>query len=165
MLAGVDLADIHGQYKFNFEHAAISRDESKQFLDWAFRRDFERNGPSLYRICRTTLEGWRRYKNDPDPRVRERFEWEARQLRSAAAACCGPWSTVSSRTNDGVQPEDPRAAPRDREGIRRGCPGGRRAGRSRPAVDLAPRGSRLARGQTYEPRTIIERRNWVEAET
>ena len=29
MLDGVDLADIHGQFKFNFRHAAISRDESK----------------------------------------------------------------------------------------------------------------------------------------
>ena len=41
----VDLADIHGQFKFNFRHAAISRDESKALLDRAFRRDFERNGP------------------------------------------------------------------------------------------------------------------------
>src|SRR5207248_8685486 len=60
MLEGVDLADIHGQDKFNFQHAAISREESKRFLDWAFRRDFERNGPSIYRICRTTLAGWPR---------------------------------------------------------------------------------------------------------
>jgi radical SAM superfamily enzyme YgiQ (UPF0313 family) len=39
MLPGVDLADIHGQFKFNFRHAAISRDESKRLLDWAFWRD------------------------------------------------------------------------------------------------------------------------------
>jgi hypothetical protein len=26
----------------------------QEVLDWAFQRDFERNGPSLYRICRTT---------------------------------------------------------------------------------------------------------------
>ncbi len=57
MLSDVDLADIHGQFKFNFQHAAISRDDSKRFLDWAFRRDFERNGPSLYRMCRTMLDG------------------------------------------------------------------------------------------------------------
>src|SRR5204863_27701 len=81
MLEGVDLADIHGQHAFNFQHAAISREDSKRFLDQAFRRDFERNGPSIYRICRTTLEGWRRYKNDPDMRVRARFAWEARSLR------------------------------------------------------------------------------------
>ena len=66
-LLDVDLADIHGQWKFNFEHAAISRDLSKQLLDGAFRRDFERNGPSLYRIVRTALEGFKRYKDHPDP--------------------------------------------------------------------------------------------------
>ena len=73
MLTRCGLADIHGQHKFNFKHAAISRDDSKRFLDWAFRRDFERNGPSLYRISRTLLAGWRRYKDWPDARVRERF--------------------------------------------------------------------------------------------
>src|SRR5438067_5487521 len=60
MLSGVDYADVHGQFKFNFKHAAISRDDSKRFLDWAFWRDFERNGPSVYRICQTMLQGWRR---------------------------------------------------------------------------------------------------------
>ncbi len=72
-LLDVDLADIHGQHKFNFAHAAISRDASKQYLDEAFQRDFEANGPCLFRICRTTLEGWSRNRNHPDPRVRERF--------------------------------------------------------------------------------------------
>ena len=35
LLGGVDLADIHGQFTFNFQHAAISRDDSKTFLDRA----------------------------------------------------------------------------------------------------------------------------------
>jgi hypothetical protein len=62
MLENVDFADIHGQDKFNFRHSALSREDSKRFLDWAFRRDFEQNGPSLYRMCRTMLQGWLRYK-------------------------------------------------------------------------------------------------------
>jgi len=82
MLDNVDLADVHGQHKFNFQHAAISRDDSKRFLDWAFRRDYEQNGPSLYRMCQTTLQGWRRYKDYPDLRVRERFAREAEKLRT-----------------------------------------------------------------------------------
>ncbi len=86
LLDGIDLADIHGQDKFNFRHAAISRDDSKRFLDWAFWRDFERNGPSLYRMCETMLQGWRRYKNYPDLRVRERFERENAKLRTAYSA-------------------------------------------------------------------------------
>ena len=82
----IDLADIHGQHKFNFRHAAISRDDSKRFLDWAFWRDFERNGPSLYRMCETMLMGWRRYKNYPDLRVRERFARENAKLRTVYSA-------------------------------------------------------------------------------
>ena len=86
MLDGVEMADIHGQHAFNFQHAAISREDSKRWLDFAFRRDFERNGPSIYRICRTTLQGWMRYKNDADLRVRARFAWEARSLSNGYAA-------------------------------------------------------------------------------
>ena len=83
LLTDVDFADVHGQYKFNFRHGAISREDSKRFLDWAFWRDFERNGPSLYRMCQTMLQGWQRYKNHPDARVRERFAREAKKLSSA----------------------------------------------------------------------------------
>jgi hypothetical protein len=85
-LLDVDLADVHGQYKFNFRHETISRGDSKRFLDWAFRRDFERNGPSLYRMCRTIFEGWKRYKDYPDARVRERFARDATKLRTVYTA-------------------------------------------------------------------------------
>ena len=74
LIDGVDLADIHGQYQFNFRHAAISPRQSKTFLDRAFARDYEVNGPSLYRLMRSMLVGWRRYRDDPDPRVRARVE-------------------------------------------------------------------------------------------
>ncbi len=70
------------QFKFNFRHAAISRDDSKHFLDWAFRYDFESNGPSLFRICQTLFNGWQRYQIIPTPRVRDRFAHEARKLRT-----------------------------------------------------------------------------------
>src|SRR5579885_2117496 len=79
----IDPADIHGQYKFNFRHAAISRDDSKRFLDRAFWRDFECNGPSVYRICQTMLQGWKRYRDYPDVRVRERFAREMKKVGSA----------------------------------------------------------------------------------
>ena len=82
-LDDVELADIHGQFKFNFRHAAISCDESKQFLDGAFRQDFEENGPSLFRICQTLFNGRQRYKNRPEARVRARFAREAHKLRTS----------------------------------------------------------------------------------
>jgi hypothetical protein len=74
----IDPADIHGQFQFNFHHPSISREQSGEFLLRAFRRDFNRNGPSLLRIVRTLLQGWKRHRNHPDPRVQERFRREMR---------------------------------------------------------------------------------------
>ncbi len=73
-------ADIHGQLKFNFRHPHIPRGAEGQLMIRAFNRDFEVNGPSVVRIARTVLNGWKRYKNHPDPRIRSRFAWEAREL-------------------------------------------------------------------------------------
>jgi radical SAM superfamily enzyme YgiQ (UPF0313 family) len=161
MLEGVDLADIHGQDRFNFQHAAISREESKHWLNWAFRRDYERNGPSIYRICRTTMEGWLRYKNDPDPRVRARFAWEARSLRDGYAAALWAMEKHLRGANAAVA-EKIRALRKD-VGREFGL-FSRIATRAVGPVLLwsAKREEkRLAAGQTYEPRTIVERRNWT----
>ena len=86
LLPDVDLADTHGQFKFNFKHAAISRDESKTLLDGAFRVDFERNGPSLFRLMQTMMRRWQRYRSDADPRVRARVQVAATQLRTGYGA-------------------------------------------------------------------------------
>ncbi len=161
LLTDVDLADIHGQYKFNFRHDAISRDDSKKFLDWAFWRDFERNGPSLYRMCRTMLQGWQRYKNSPDPRVRERFARQAKKLGSVYSAALWVMEREFRRVNRSVseQIHDLRRAVEKEFPI---------ASRLTAAL-LGPfllwstrrEEKRLATGHTYEPPTFIERRNWV----
>jgi hypothetical protein len=161
MLDGVNLADIHGQHQFNFRHAAISREDSKKFLDEAFRRDFERNGPSIYRICRTTFNGWLRYKNDPDARVRARFAWEARSLKDGYAAAL--WAMEKNlRTANPEVSEKIRALRREV---------GREFGLMSRVATLVVgplllwssrrEGRRLAQGHTYEPQTIVERRNWA----
>jgi hypothetical protein len=161
MLPGVNLADIHGQHEFNFTHAAISAKDSKYWLDFAFRRDFERNGPSIYRICRTTLDGYRRYKHDADSRVRERFAREARALSSGYAAALWAMEHHLRHTNPAVA-EKVRTV---RQEI------GREFGLLSRAITgvLGPylqwtahrEARRLAQGETYEPPTIIERRNWT----
>jgi hypothetical protein len=161
MLEGVNLADIHGQDQFNFQHAAISREQSKHWLNWAFRRDYERNGPSVYRICRTTLEGWLRYKNDPDLRVRARFTWEARSLSAGYAASLWAMEKHLRRTNAAVSGQI--RALRNHIGREFGL-ASRLATRALGPVLLwsAKREEkRLAAGVTYEPRTIVERRNWT----
>lgn len=163
MLRDVDLADIHGQDKFNFEHAAISRDDSKRFLDWAFRRDFERNGPSLYRICRTTLEGWKRYKDSPDPRIRARFEWEVRSIKSAYAALLWAMERQMKKTNETLSVQIRTL----RKEIARefGLFSDLTAKLLGPVLLWTSRREQklLDQGRTYEPPTFIERRNWISA--
>ncbi len=77
--------DTHGQQKFNFRHPAIRDGQETEYLLEAFRRDFEVNGPSFVRVVRTTLAGWKRYKNHPDLRIRKRYIWEAHSLSVAYA--------------------------------------------------------------------------------
>lgn len=102
LVEGLDLADIHGQYKLNFHHPHIGRDLSKSILDWAFRRDYERNGPSVFRVTRTMLAGWRKYRDDPDPRVRARFAAEGRQLLRGYGAALWAMEKYLRRTNQEI---------------------------------------------------------------
>lgn len=81
-----DPGDIHGQLMFNHHHPHLPAGSEAELMVRAFDRDFERNGPSTLRIVRTTLAGWKRHKHDPDPRVRSRYEWEARQLATVFSA-------------------------------------------------------------------------------
>ena len=102
LLDDVDMADIHGQFKFNFRHQAISRDQSKVLLDRAFGLDYERNGPSLYRLMRLMQLRWRRYRADPDPRVRARVGVAAAQLRAGYGAALWAMERYLRNSNPGV---------------------------------------------------------------
>jgi len=160
LLQDMDPADIHGQFKFNFHHAAISRDDSKKFLDWAFRLDFERNGPSLYRMCRTMLQGWKRYKNYPDARVRERFTRDIQKLSTAYSGALWAMERQFRKVNRDVS-DQIRSLRAD---IKTEFPVLSRI----TAAVLGPyllwsslrEEKRLAAGKTYEPPTIIQRSNW-----
>jgi len=96
----IDIADIHGQYRFNYRHPHIKPGQETEFLLRAFNRDFEVNGPSIIRVMGTALKGWRRYKNHPDQRIRARYEYEARELAFAHAGAI--WATRRWFRNDPV---------------------------------------------------------------
>ena len=163
LLPNVDYADIHGQYKFNFQHAAISRDDSKRFLDWAFWRDFERNGPSLYRLCQTMLQGWQRYKDYPDPRVRERFTRQVKKIIGAYNAALWAMERDFKKVNRGVSEKIHKL----RREVEKEFPVVARltAASMGPVLLWSTRreAHRLAAGRTYEPPTFIERSNWIPA--
>jgi len=78
-------ADAHGQFRFNYRHKHIRDSQEEVFLAEAFQRDFRINGPSLFRLIRTLLKGWQRYKTHPDKRIRARFAREAAPLKTTYA--------------------------------------------------------------------------------
>lgn len=159
LLPGVDWADIHGQYKFNFRHDAITRDQSKAFLDRAFRLDFERNGPSLFRLMHTMMARWQRYRADADPRVRARVDVAAAQLRAGYGAALWAMERYLRSTNPSIG-ERIRALRKETE---------REFGITTAALNRVV-GSvllwssryeqrRHPRGRPREPRTFVERRD------
>ncbi len=163
LLNDVDFADIHGQFKFNFQHAAISREDSQRFLDWAFLRDFQRNGPSLYRMCRTMLEGWKRYHDYPDPRVRERFSREMSKLRSGYNASLWAMERQFREVSETVSAQIKTLRKEVEKEF--GMTARLNARVLGPILLWTSRREerRLAEGQTYEPPTFLERTNWEPA--
>jgi len=157
------VSDIHGQYIFNYRHPHIKNDLEVEMIQRAFRRNFEVNGPSVVRIMRTTLAGWRRYKDHPEERIRRRFAWETRDMgHSFAAALAGV--KLYYRNNPAI-----RAKIRDllAEVCREfGWTSRLCAAAGGPYVwwKIRREAKRLARGWTYEPPTFYECNEAAQAE-
>ena len=161
LLEGVELADIHGQYGFNFRHPAISRVQSKELLDAAFRTDYDRNGPSLYRLMRTIFDRYLEYGRDADLRVRARVSRAAEQLRGTYGAALWAMERYLRSANSDVS-----ARIADlRHHVHRefGLASRIAATVGGPLLYLSAR--REARlhpsGKHLEPQTFIERTNWA----
>ena len=150
-----EIADIHGQSVFNYRHPHIRDGLEKELIVRAFERDFAVNGPSVVRIARTILAGWKRYKNHPDPRVRRRFAWEARDLASIYSAVVAA-ARLHYRGNPALRAKMDALL----EGLH--CEFGLKS-RFYSAVGgryvhwkMRREEARLARGWTYEPPTFYE---------
>jgi hypothetical protein len=160
-LPDVPYADSHGQFKFNFRHPNISRDESKLLLDWAFRRDYERNGPSVCRLFKTMLTGWRRYCGHPDPRVSRRFGREKRIYKYIMDATLRAMEYRLASDNQ-LSTRQQVALLRQEFNAELGSAGRWIGATAAPLLFGASLLDqlRVARGNTHEPTTLIERRNW-----
>jgi radical SAM superfamily enzyme YgiQ (UPF0313 family) len=153
----VNLADIHGQAGFNFHHPAISREQSKTLLDAAFRTDYERNGPSLYRLMRTMFARYRLYGHDADARVRARIARGATQLSGGYAAALWAMERYLRRHNPAISARI--AALRHDIHRTLGLQSRIAAALGGPLLYWsARREGRRPRGSVLEPRTFVERR-------
>ncbi len=149
-------ADAHGQYRFNYRHPHIHDGREEQYLLDAFRRDFAINGPSLLRMIRVLLNGWRMYRDDPRTRVRKRVAWESLPLKSIYAGAV--WAMRKWYQND----------PRLREKADRLLQDICEAFGWKTRIAARPLGwfawfmlkreeARLAAGWNYEPRSFLEK--------
>ncbi len=160
--ANAHAADTHGQLRFNYRHAHLPPGVETEFLIKAFDRDFEVNGPSVLRVARTTLAGYQRYKDHPDPRIRARFRFEGAELPTTLAGAM--WAARKWFT--------------DNPGVRRRIDNllrevyrefGLKARVAAPLVgryifrQLKKEDARLKRGWTYEPPTFYELTNQPDA--
>lgn len=157
----IDPADGHGQYKFVFEHEAISKDQSKVFLDRAFRSDFEQNGPSLYRMIRTQYRGWKRHHRHPDLRVRARFQNQLSSFRYAYPPVL--WAMEKRLEELGFPGAASVRALREEMEREFGPITAAAARALGPLIrwTSAREARRLDRGWTYEPKPAVYRRNFT----
>jgi hypothetical protein len=111
---------------------------------------------------RNMLTGWRRYRDDSDPRVRPRVVAEAKQLRSGHGALLWAMEKYLRDSNPAIS----RRIGELRQEIEREFGGLSRAIHHLAGPLLLWSARREARcgptGRRLEPRTFVERRNWAQ---
>ena len=161
MLEDVDLADIHGQYRFNFNHPHITPEQSEEFLLRAFQTDYRVNGPSVYRVIRTIWKSWRNYHNYPDSRVRRRLEQDSASVRHYAQGAL--WAMERYFKESNRQLQENIQALRQQLSREFGSWAKWLGMVSGPLLlaSIQREAKRLKNGFTVEPPTFVERRNWA----
>jgi haloalkane dehalogenase len=68
------------------KHPTLSPGEIEDLQRWCFKEDFQRLGPSIFRTLEARLLGYQKLKNSPNPWLRKKAEFYARELRVAYPA-------------------------------------------------------------------------------
>ena len=70
-------------FRTMIKHPTLSAEEIEAIQDWCFKEDFQRLGPSIYRVLEARLLGMQKLKNSPNPLMRAKAEYYAGELRYA----------------------------------------------------------------------------------
>jgi radical SAM superfamily enzyme YgiQ (UPF0313 family) len=70
-------------FRTMIKHPTLSPEDIEALQTWCFEQDFERLGPSIYRVLEARLLGYRKLKDSPNPRLRAKAEYYATELRYA----------------------------------------------------------------------------------
>jgi radical SAM superfamily enzyme YgiQ (UPF0313 family) len=86
-------------FRTMIKHPTLSPEAIEDIQRWCFEQDFQRLGPSIYRVLEARFLGYQKLKNSPNPFLRRKAEFYANELRIAypvflAGRLLGPNSNV-----------------------------------------------------------------------
>jgi radical SAM superfamily enzyme YgiQ (UPF0313 family) len=92
-------------FRTMIKHPTLSAEEIEGIQEWCFKEDFQRLGPSIYRVLEGRLLGLQKLKNSPNPLMRAKAEYYAGELRYAypvflAGRLLGPNAAVRRWVGD-----------------------------------------------------------------
>ncbi len=70
-------------FRTMIKHPTLSPEQIEDIQRWCFEQDFQRLGPSIYRVLEARLLGYQKLKNSSNPLLRAKAEYYARELRVA----------------------------------------------------------------------------------
>ena len=70
-------------FRTMIKHPTLSPKEIEDIQRWCFEQDFQRLGPSIYRVLETRFLGYLKLKNSPNPRLRQKADYFANELKYA----------------------------------------------------------------------------------
>jgi hypothetical protein len=70
-------------FKTMMKHPTLSPKQIEDIQQWCFDQDFQRLGPSIYRVLEGRLLGYLKLKDSPNPVLRAKAEYYANELRYA----------------------------------------------------------------------------------
>jgi radical SAM superfamily enzyme YgiQ (UPF0313 family) len=70
-------------FRTMIKHPTLSPEQVEDMQRWCFEQDFQRLGPSIYRVLEARLLGYQKLKNSPNPILRAKAEYYATELRVA----------------------------------------------------------------------------------
>jgi radical SAM superfamily enzyme YgiQ (UPF0313 family) len=70
-------------FKTMMKHPTLSPAQIEDIQRWCFEQDFQRLGPSIYRVLETRFLGYLKLKDSPNPVLRQKAEYFAKELRYA----------------------------------------------------------------------------------
>jgi haloalkane dehalogenase len=63
------------------KHPTLTPEAIEEIQQWCFEQDFEQLGPSIFRVLEGRLLGYRKLRNSPNPFLRAKAEYYAKELR------------------------------------------------------------------------------------